>query len=287
VYRVDLTRYYLLREEDWKTDMIPEVLDGKNIADYVDADIQERLAALEAEEDALLAADAEAAAARGDDTSDEDEATTELLGAIRDARALARDRQHREKGKNRANLPRTAGTASAAEARAHLGGLGLPSAAVESMLASAAGGRVTGAKRGRPATRDDMEVDDDGDDDDGSSGGEGMELDDDAGGAAAQRAAKRVRRERSKSRAASAAASSRARSHSRGVSREVTGFAVAGGAGGPAAAGPGKKRADKIARKVRDNTFKGTAGESDRRIGAKLPKHLFAGKRGIGKTDRR
>ena len=29
------------------------------------------------------------------------------------------------------------------------------------------------------------------------------------------------------------------------------------------------------------------AGESDRAIPTKMPKHLFSGKRGIGKTDRR
>lgn len=32
---------------------------------------------------------------------------------------------------------------------------------------------------------------------------------------------------------------------------------------------------------------KGLKGEADRFIGNKMPKHLFAGKRGIGKTDRR
>ena len=31
----------------------------------------------------------------------------------------------------------------------------------------------------------------------------------------------------------------------------------------------------------------GKAGESDRHIGTKMPKHLFAGKRKMGKTDRR
>merc|ERR1711972_1122876 len=43
-----------------------------------------------------------------------------------------------------------------------------------------------------------------------------------------------------------------------------------------------KKKADK-------KTFNrmGKAGESDRRIQEKKPKHLFTGKRGIGKTDRR
>lgn len=31
----------------------------------------------------------------------------------------------------------------------------------------------------------------------------------------------------------------------------------------------------------------GLKGEADRFIGTKMPKHLFAGKRGVGKTDRR
>lgn len=32
---------------------------------------------------------------------------------------------------------------------------------------------------------------------------------------------------------------------------------------------------------------KGLKGQADRFIGTKMPKHLFSGKRGIGKTDRR
>ena len=32
---------------------------------------------------------------------------------------------------------------------------------------------------------------------------------------------------------------------------------------------------------------RGKASESDRRIPCKMPKHLFSGKRGNGKTDRR
>ena len=31
----------------------------------------------------------------------------------------------------------------------------------------------------------------------------------------------------------------------------------------------------------------GLKGEGDRFIGTKMPKHLFSGKRGVGKTDRR
>lgn len=31
----------------------------------------------------------------------------------------------------------------------------------------------------------------------------------------------------------------------------------------------------------------GLKGEADRFIGTKMPKHLYSGKRGVGKTDRR
>lgn len=46
-----------------------------------------------------------------------------------------------------------------------------------------------------------------------------------------------------------------------------------------------KKVAHKaIAKKVKKQGLK---GEADRFIGTKRPRHLFVGKRGIGKTDRR
>jgi len=49
------------------------------------------------------------------------------------------------------------------------------------------------------------------------------------------------------------------------------------------------KKIKKIATNQRNKDFSahGKAGESDRHIAVKKPKHLFAGKRGIGKTDRR
>merc|ERR1712025_333885 len=49
------------------------------------------------------------------------------------------------------------------------------------------------------------------------------------------------------------------------------------------------KKLDKLKKKADKKTFasQGKAGESDRRIQEKKPKHLFAGKRCLGKTDRR
>jgi nucleolar GTP-binding protein len=40
-----------LDHDEWKFDPIPEIINGKNIADYIDQDIMERLEELEREEE--------------------------------------------------------------------------------------------------------------------------------------------------------------------------------------------------------------------------------------------
>ncbi len=40
--------------EEWKYDIVPEIYNGKNIADFIDPDIWEKLDELEKEEDLLL-----------------------------------------------------------------------------------------------------------------------------------------------------------------------------------------------------------------------------------------
>jgi nucleolar GTP-binding protein len=41
----------LLKNDDWKFDPIPEIMDGYNIADFVDPDIEHMLELLEQEEE--------------------------------------------------------------------------------------------------------------------------------------------------------------------------------------------------------------------------------------------
>ncbi|ODN96567.1 nucleolar GTP-binding protein [Cryptococcus wingfieldii CBS 7118] len=53
VYSVDMKKNYLLADDSWKYDVMPEIINGKNIADFIDADILEKLDALEREEEAL------------------------------------------------------------------------------------------------------------------------------------------------------------------------------------------------------------------------------------------
>ena len=46
----------MLDNPAWKRDIMPEIIDGKNVLDYVDPDIKAKLEALEMEEEALAAA---------------------------------------------------------------------------------------------------------------------------------------------------------------------------------------------------------------------------------------
>lgn len=50
VYACDYRKYYLLEEDEWKFDTIPTMMDGKNVLDYFDEDIEEKLRQLEEEE---------------------------------------------------------------------------------------------------------------------------------------------------------------------------------------------------------------------------------------------
>ena len=55
VYNADLRKAYLLSDEAWRYDVMPEIMDGHNVADFVDADIDAKLAELEREETELEA----------------------------------------------------------------------------------------------------------------------------------------------------------------------------------------------------------------------------------------
>jgi len=55
VYSMDLRKDFVLADDDWKYDNMPELMDGKNISDFIDPDIEAKLAELEKEEELLLA----------------------------------------------------------------------------------------------------------------------------------------------------------------------------------------------------------------------------------------
>ncbi|KAJ0237607.1 GTP binding domain-containing protein [Hirschfeldia incana] len=49
-YSVSLKKKYILADESWKEDIIPEICDGHNVADFIDSDILNRLEELTSEE---------------------------------------------------------------------------------------------------------------------------------------------------------------------------------------------------------------------------------------------
>ena len=56
VYSQDIRKRYLLEDDSWRHDIIPEIMDGHNVLDFVDPDIEAKLDALDREEDAQMAA---------------------------------------------------------------------------------------------------------------------------------------------------------------------------------------------------------------------------------------
>jgi len=54
VYFPKLSKHYILKEEVWKDDVVPEIMDGMNIQDFIDPDIEEQLIQLEIEEENQL-----------------------------------------------------------------------------------------------------------------------------------------------------------------------------------------------------------------------------------------
>lgn len=104
VWAPDYREQYELKNDDWKFDDIPQILDGKNIADYVDPDIEAKLAMLEKEEEQLIA-EAEAAA-MGDDESDLDEEEEAAVEAIRERKKQFLMMSHVNKSDNKPMMPR-------------------------------------------------------------------------------------------------------------------------------------------------------------------------------------
>ncbi|CAG8654546.1 14342_t:CDS:10 [Gigaspora margarita] len=124
VYSVDLKKKYELGNVDWKYDIIPEVLNGKNVADFIDPDIEEKLDALEREEERLEA--------KGNYDSEEnmidseEEEMNKVVEAIREKKKLIIQAHRASKMmKNRPIMPRTAIKRSIDEMEEKLGKLGL------------------------------------------------------------------------------------------------------------------------------------------------------------------
>jgi nucleolar GTP-binding protein len=157
VYNVDLKNKYLLADDEWKYDKIPEIIDGKNVYDFIDPDIEEKLAQLEAEEEKL---EGEGYYDEDEDLEDADEADIRMKAElIREKRALIRNEAKMKKSlKNRAIIPRSAQTKKLSAMENHFESIGLDSKSISARARSQSRGRPAD-NRGRSENPDAMDVD--------------------------------------------------------------------------------------------------------------------------------
>lgn len=241
VYDYHMPKNYILADEEWKNDKVPEIMDGKNIADYIDPDIEQKLAALEEEEERL----------EGEGYYDSDESVEDTEDAeirmkaelIREKRELIRnDNRMRKSLKNRAVVPRSAKARKLSELQTNLDRAGYDPTPITERARSLSRAQ----SRGRTASRSEP-----------PDAGDAMDID--TPHAALQRA---------KSRARSQAPTDRLHD---GITNQTM-----------------RSKADRMAKQAqRKMNRMARAGEADRHVTASLPKHLFSGKRGLGKTSRR
>jgi nucleolar GTP-binding protein len=245
VYSASLKKHYILADDDWKEDILPEILDGHNVYDFIDPDILLRLEELEREEGIRQAEEAEE-----DFEMDGEELTEEekkALAAIRRKKTIL-IQEHRIKkstAESRSMVPRKFDKDKKYTPKRmgrQLSALGIdPSKAIDRARSRSVS---RGRKRERSVGNNDDAMD--------------MDVDDQAN--------KKLR----------VRSTSRSRSKSRAPTEE--------GLRDEEQRTKAIKLFKKSAKKRNKNARK---GEADRVIPTLRPKHLFSGKRSIGKTDRR
>lgn len=154
VYNIDLKKFYDLADPEWSHDRVPEFYNGKNIADYVDPDIEEKLAALEVEEERL---EAEGYYDESESMEDEDDAEIRMkANLIRDKQKLMMNEARMKKSlKNKAQIPRSKKARTLSQMDQHLKSIGLDSAApVDRARAT-----IRNAPPPSMASKDNMEID--------------------------------------------------------------------------------------------------------------------------------
>jgi len=106
-YILDLKKHYLLKNEDEKYDIVPEIWEGHNIADFVDSEIVEKFKRLKEEEKMR-----EESGLYDSDLDTDDDETKELLiqaGQIKEKEDLMRMESKLKKGVDKPRLSRKVG----------------------------------------------------------------------------------------------------------------------------------------------------------------------------------
>jgi nucleolar GTP-binding protein len=159
VYNFNMRKNYLLENPEWKEDRIPEVFEGKNVYDFIDPDIEEKLAALEAEEEKL---EAEGFYESEEEMEDDDAAEIRYKAElIREKRVLIRNEAKMRKSlKNRAVIPRSAKAVKLSKMESHLESLGYDTSKMVNRAREPSRGRSLARANSEAAGADAMDVDD-------------------------------------------------------------------------------------------------------------------------------
>ncbi|ETW81153.1 hypothetical protein HETIRDRAFT_319570 [Heterobasidion irregulare TC 32-1] len=256
VYNINMKKNYLLANPEWNQDIIPEIMDGKNVADFIDPDILEKLEALEREEEKLAAEGFYDSEEEMFDSDDEREAAEHRSGLQHLVES-----QSKKKLKNRSRLPRTAGLRTLSDLTTDLTKAGLdPSRVQERAIALA---KLRGAQKRKRDDEDEAGMDVDMDEAGAES--EWMDVDGEDG----------TPNKRVKSNSGAVVPKNRREPR---TNRQLAGM----------------RNEEQSAKAIklrnlgqRPRNMLAKAGEGDRVIQTKMPKHLFAGKRKAGKTNRR
>jgi len=157
IFNINLKEKWLLENDDWKQDKMPEMLDGKNVYDYVDPEIEAKLAALEEEEARL---EAEGYYDGDEPVDDADEAEVRYKAElIREKRQLIRnDAKMRKSLKNRAVIPRSRKAVDLGKMEKGLGDLGFDTTTITERARARSQSRARG-RSAPPQDGDAMDVD--------------------------------------------------------------------------------------------------------------------------------
>jgi nucleolar GTP-binding protein len=156
VYNVDLKKTYDLADPDWRHDKVPEFFNGKNIVDFVDPDIEEKLAALEAEEERLQE---EGFYDESESMEDEEDAEIRMkANLIRNKTTLMKNEARMKKSlKNKAQIPRAKKSRTLGQMDKHFTSIGLDASATTDRARA----QIRNARPASVAGNDDqMDVDD-------------------------------------------------------------------------------------------------------------------------------
>jgi len=151
VWAPDYREQYDLADPEWRFDAIPQILDGKNIADYVDPDIDAKLQLLEEEEEQLQA-EYDAANMERTDDDDLNEMEQAQVTEIRDRVKIARKYKERSGGRNKPAMPRSI---RGRMKDCHDDGAKLKASAIEKRMAKVGFDASQMLERGRKRERED------------------------------------------------------------------------------------------------------------------------------------